>query len=128
MARKQNPNSLKNLKPFEKGDKRINKNGRPKKLPQLDKLLIDVLSEEQNGISAAEAILKVIRNKALRGDVDAAEKLLTRAYGKPKETVDINSTSEEIKILSNLSYEQLKHILNTERNDNKGSKKRTREA
>ena len=68
--------------------------GRPKKLPALDALIAEVLSDEQNGMSAAEAILKVIRQKAIKGDLKAAEMLLNRAYGKPKEQAEIDITSD----------------------------------
>jgi len=64
------------------------KGGRPKKLPQLDALLDSVLGEEKDGISAAEAILKALRMKASKGDVRAAEVLLDRAYGKPKQSIE----------------------------------------
>lgn len=69
--------------------------GRPKKLPELHVLLADVLGEEKDGISAAEAILKSIRAKAAKGDVRAAELLLDRAYGKPKQSIDNNITTTE---------------------------------
>ena len=67
-----------------------NPNGRPRKLPELDKLLADVLGEENDGITAGEAILKALRAKATKGDVRAAEVLLDRAYGKAKQTMDTN--------------------------------------
>lgn len=84
------PNPVPNSKPFPKGVSG-NPKGRPKKLPDLDKLLIDILSElSPSGITAAEAILKAIRKKAVKGDLRAGEVLLDRAYGKPKETIDVN--------------------------------------
>ena len=67
-----------------------NPNGRPRKLPELDKLLADVMGEEKDGLSAAEAILKALRAKATKGDIRAAELLLDRAYGKAKQTIDNN--------------------------------------
>jgi hypothetical protein len=78
-----------NIEPhkFKKGQTG-NPKGRPKKLPELHVLLADVLGEEKDGISAAEAILKSIRAKAAKGDVRAAELLLDRAYGKPKQSID----------------------------------------
>lgn len=77
-----------NLKPFPKG-KSGNPNGRPKKIPELDKLLADVLGDEKDGITAAQAILMALRKKAASGDVRAAEVLLERAYGKPRQGLDI---------------------------------------
>jgi hypothetical protein len=73
-----------------------NPKGGPKKLPELDKLLADVLGEEKDGITAAEAILKVIRAKASRGDLRAAEILLDRGYGKPKQQTDITTNGNAI--------------------------------
>lgn len=70
--------------------------GRKKSLPALDILIAEVLADEQNGMSAAEAILKVIRGKAIKGDLKAAEMLLNRAYGKPKEHVDITTKGEQL--------------------------------
>lgn len=84
MARKA---TIENLQPFKKGVSG-NPNGRPKKLPQLDKLLADVLGEEKDGVTAAEAILKALRAKAAKGDIRAAEVLLDRGYGKAKQTVE----------------------------------------
>ena len=75
-----------------------NPNGRPKKLPDLHILLADVLGEEKDGITAAEAILKALRAKAIKGDIMAAEVLFDRCYGKPKQQVDVNAKVEEIKI------------------------------
>ena len=79
---------------FKKGQSG-NPNGRPRKLPELDKLLADVLGEEKDGITAGEAILKAIRAKAAKGDVRAAELLLDRAYGKPKQSIDTAITTTE---------------------------------
>jgi len=70
--------------------------GRKKSLPALDLLIAEVLSDKQNGMSAAEAILKVMRQKAIKGDLKAAEMLLNRAYGKPKESIEVKVTEVEI--------------------------------
>jgi hypothetical protein len=69
-----------------------NPNGRPKKIPELDKLLADVLGEEKDGIEAAKAILMALRAKATKGDVRAAEVLLERAYGKIKQDVNLSGS------------------------------------
>jgi len=83
--------NISGLKPFPKG-KSGNPNGRPKKLPKLDDLMAEVLGDEKDGISAAQAILAALRAKAAKGDTKAAQILLDRAYGKPKETIDQNLT------------------------------------
>ena len=67
-----------------------NGGGRPPKLPELDKLLADVLGEEKDGLTAAEAILKALRAKAAKGDIRAAEVLLDRAYGKAKQALEMS--------------------------------------
>lgn len=82
--------NLKKAKPFTKNDPRINKNGRPPKLPHLEALLANVLGEEKDGKTAAEAILMALRMKATKGDVRAAEVLLDRAFGKVKQDIDQN--------------------------------------
>ena len=71
-----------NLTPFKKGQSG-NPKGRPKKLPKLDELLADVLGDEKQGITAAETILKRLREMAVKGNLKAAEMLLDRGYGKP---------------------------------------------
>ena len=65
--------------------------GRPKKLPELRELLANVLGDEKDGKTAAEAILMALRAKATKGDVRAAELLLDRAYGKPKQDIEMSA-------------------------------------
>ena len=88
-------NPIPNNKPFQKGESG-NPNGRPKKLPELDKLLANVLGEEKDGITAAETILKALRVKATKGDIRAAEVLLDRGYGKAKQTIENEGQMEII--------------------------------
>jgi hypothetical protein len=92
--------------PFKKGDPRINRAGRPLKLPDLDSLLIDVLGEDMKGKEALKVILIALRKKAASGDVRACELLLDRAYGKlvTKKDIDINFEA--------LSEEDLDKIIN----------------
>lgn len=73
---------------FKKGQSG-NPNGRPKKLPELDRLLADVLGEDQ-----MKAIIRAMEIRALKGDTRAAELILNRAYGKPKETIQQMNTGE----------------------------------
>lgn len=85
----------KKIEPRWKKGESGNPKGRPPKLPELDKLLAQVLGEEKDGITAGEVILKAIRAKAAKGDVRAAELLLDRAYGKPRQTLDTTITTTE---------------------------------
>lgn len=88
-----------NLKPFKANDERINKKGAPKKLPALDELMEKVMGEEKDGITAMEAILKALRAKAAKGDIRAAEVLLDRGYGKPKQAIDLGLGIEKLTIV-----------------------------
>ena len=73
---------------FKKGQSG-NPKGRPKKLPALDVLMAEVLGDTTRGKDYATAILEAMRRKALKGDTKAAEILLDRAYGKPKQSHDL---------------------------------------
>ena len=84
------PTPIPNAKKFPKG-KSGNPKGRPKKLPEIDKLLADVLGEEKDGLTAADAILRKLRAMAAAGNIRAAEILLDRAYGKARQTMDLTN-------------------------------------
>lgn len=68
---------------FKKGQSG-NPKGRPKKIPEIEEMLADVLGKVTNGRTAAKGILTALLKKASKGDIRAAELLLDRAYGKPK--------------------------------------------
>jgi len=72
--------------------------GRPKKLPSIDLLMAEVLGEEKDGITAAQAILNMLRGKAAKGDIKAAQLLLERAYGKSKQNIDITTQGEKVTV------------------------------
>ena len=75
-----------------------NPSGRPKKLPEVDRLLADVLSAETDGITAAEMVIRKLLDMALKGNLRAAEVLLDRAYGKPKQRSEVTPAQQgEIK-------------------------------
>lgn len=74
---------------FKKGQSG-NPKGRPKKLPELRKLLDEVLGDEAQGMSAAEAIFKKWRQMAVQGNLKAGELLITYAYGKPTQKVALD--------------------------------------
>jgi len=101
MAKKaMHPNSLKNLKSVKPGQI-LNPKGRPKTLPELKDLLIDILGDEKDDTTAIKAILMRLRQKAVAGDIKAAEVLLDRAYGKSHQPVtatniNINHNSEPL--------------------------------
>ena len=80
-----------NLVPFKKGeDPRRNLEGRPPVLPELREALGKVLAEEKDGLTALEAVLRALRNKAIKGDVRAIQEILDRYFGKVKQDLDAN--------------------------------------
>jgi hypothetical protein len=89
--------TVQNLKPFKKGTTG-NPKGRPKKLPDIDTLLADVLGSEDDDKSEAKAVIKSLLTQAKKGNVRAIEVLLDRAYGKAKQTVDQNVNVKEFSL------------------------------
>jgi hypothetical protein len=75
---------------FVKGVARLNRLGRPKKM-NLERLLRKVLMERVDNQAAIQGILTKLRDKALAGDIRAAELLLDRAFGKAKQTIESSS-------------------------------------
>ncbi len=99
-------------KPFTKGDPRINKKGRPKTLPDLKELLTQVLGDQdEDGKTYMEAILIMLRNRALgttkEGDPKAGAELMDRAYGKSKQSQELDITLEKLEKLDDESLEKL---------------------
>jgi len=86
------------IKPRWKKGETGNPNGRPKKLPEIDKLMAEVMGEEKDGITAAQAILNMLRGKAAKGDIKAAQLLFDRAYGKSKQQIDVTSQGEKVTV------------------------------
>ena len=86
-----------NLKPFKPGfDPRRNLDGRPPIVPPLEEAIARVLSDEKDGLTALDAIIMALRNKAVKGDVRAAQELLDRAFGKSKQSIDHTSQGEKL--------------------------------
>ena len=84
-----------NLKPFVKG-KSGNPKGRPK-MPDIREAMIQLLADEKNGKTALDSILTRLKQMALDGNLKAAEMLLNRAYGQPKQQIDHTTAGESIK-------------------------------
>lgn len=103
----------KGAKPFKEGkDNRRNMEGRPKKIPEIDVILAEVLGEDKDGITAAQAILMALRKKAASGDVRAAEVLLNRAYGMAKQSIENIGPPQKIIVERTLISEAKKAIQN----------------
>jgi hypothetical protein len=84
---------------FKKGQSG-NPNGRPK-LPDIKEALVKVLADEQEGMTALEAILKVLRQKAIKGDIRAIKELLDRGYGQAKQEIE---QTGDVSITINKTY------------------------
>lgn len=120
-------NKLDNLKKgdgFDSHPERINRNGRPKKYVTLLKEQGYKLAEINDTIQAMlsmdleelkevwqnpkatvleKTIANAMRKSLEKGSLYSIETLLSRVYGKPKETADVNQTvTGEIKITLNL--------------------------
>jgi len=65
--------------------------GRPK-MPDLREAMAKILAQEKDGYTALDTILAVMKAKAEKGDVKAAEFLFDRGFGKP--TQDISMRQE----------------------------------
>jgi len=102
-------------KPFKKNDPRINKAGRPKKLPELDVLMAEVLGAEKNNKSAMLLILSALCRKAQRGDVRAAELLMDRGYGKLTTKQDTNLNMNFKEWTEEMRMTIIDELLNTEK-------------
>lgn len=66
---------------FKKGQSG-NPAGRARKLPNLDRLLLEVLGDDDEKESQAKLILEAVKIRAIAGDMRAVEILLDRGYGK----------------------------------------------
>lgn len=86
--------------------------GRPRKIPQLDVLLADVLGGEGGDNSEAKKVLESLLKEAKKGNVAAAVAILDRAYGKPKQPVEHSGDKESpVKVkIEDLTSEQLKAL------------------
>lgn len=90
-----------------------NPNGRPKKLPDIDKLMMEALGEHGE---EALAIIQALIVKAKKGDVRAAEVLLDRAFGKAKQEIDQKTTLKDERIdVSRLSDDELRVLAEIQR-------------
>ena len=93
-----------NLKPFKKGDPRINRNGRPKSFDALRKLMQEQAGEialdgngnpitDKNGRPRTNAEMFV---EAWMKDRKQRKSFAEFAWGKPKEEIDITSGGETL--------------------------------
>ena len=80
-------------KGFDKRPENINREGRPRVLPELKEILSQILSEEITNskgdkIQALDLIIRQLTAKATKGDLRAIQEVLDRMYGKAKQIVE----------------------------------------
>lgn len=68
-------------------------------MPELQQLMAAILAEEREGRSAAEFILMKLREKASKGDINAAKFLFSYGYGMPTQKIELPSEGTTIKIV-----------------------------
>jgi len=79
-------------KKFKKGESG-NVNGRPNKIPDIDRLLSRIPESDY------DAVIDALFKKAKKGDVRASEVLFDRSWGKPKEKVEVVGSIKSYKIV-----------------------------
>ena len=81
------------LTPFKKGDKRINRSGRPKNFDKLRKLAIKIAAEEaaNTGMTRVELMLTAMASSKNAQD---RKLFLEYAFGKVKEEIDVKNSGE----------------------------------
>ena len=95
------------LKPFVKGDSRINRKGPPKKIVRLQNLLeavfgIEIETPDEIKKSDVGKILTAMTKAAKKGNIHAANSLLDRMYGRPKQSVEVSGVNEAREEVSQL--------------------------
>ena len=97
-----NPNVKANLKPFVKGDPRINRKGKTA-LPDLKQCISDNVDMNE--------LIRTLQKLAKSGNVRAIQELLDRGYGKPHQSTDTKITmSEDIEGAAKTFIETMKNI------------------
>lgn len=84
-----------NLKPWPKGTSG-NPGGRPKRTPLTDAcrdVLAQLVPDDPQGHTYAQAIAEMLAAKALEGDIRAAQELADRAEGKPRQSLEIQNSA-----------------------------------
>lgn len=91
----QNPIAGNEATRWQKGCPSPNPGGRPKAAPlsrACRELLAQAVPGDSNNRTYAEAIAQTLAEKALSGDIRAAQELADRAEGKPRQSLEIEHT------------------------------------
>ena len=88
--------------PFKKGDKNINRGGRPKKKQCMAEILRAIGEEfidtKGGKITKVEALMRMVYKEAIGGNNWAVNFISDKCEGKPTQTINTNSTGEVPKI------------------------------
>jgi Family of unknown function (DUF5681) len=82
-----------NLKPVRKGDPSRG-GGRPKQLPELKRLFTEILLQQCGSMTALEAMMQAVVDKAIRGDLHAFGEIMDRVYGTVKPLQDASQNTQ----------------------------------
>lgn len=82
-----NPDNIKG-KGFDKNPQNINRNGQPRKLPDLDVAVANILGAEVGNKTKLDKLLEQLFRMAMKGNTRAAEILMDRGFGKPKQDME----------------------------------------
>lgn len=91
-----------NLRPWRKGQSG-NPAGR-QALPDIREALAEVLAEPVAGTPSLYAVLRALRDRAIAGDVRAAEVLLDRCYGKPTQRTDVTTAGAPLRVVPPIAW------------------------
>ena len=80
--------NIQNLKPFVKGQSG-NPKGRPK-YPDINESLANALAKEEDGKTMLQQIFDSMVKRAIKGDVKAADFLISRGYGKADQRIQLD--------------------------------------
>ena len=85
---------------FKKNDPRINREGAPKKAWTITGLIKESLEEtNEDGIPYKKILVDKLRTIAVRGDITAIKEMNNRLDGMPKQSTDITTGGESLKII-----------------------------
>ncbi len=106
-----NPRAIENLRPFVKGDVRINRKGRPKNfdaLRSLAKMIANEKVQTKDGLTAMSRVELILRQWATSGIWQLQKQFMEVAYGKVKDEIELSGPDGKPIQIADLSEDELK--------------------